>query len=141
MLVQNAIIRNYKKNKIQSSLILSKFQLLEICCECLLSSFFMLRIIGSEISSNLSSDFLRNSGTVNIFICACSTIFLRASDIVEICGSSSKPGSLLKRCCHGSASLMSIFIALSFLQESISALNSIKLVSIFVPHFNSNTQT
>ena len=42
---------------------------------------------------------------------------------------------------YGSASLMLIFIALSFLQENISPLNSIELISIFIPHFNSNTHT
>ena len=42
---------------------------------------------------------------------------------------------------YGSASLMLIFIALSFLQENISPLNSIDLISIFSPHFNSNTHT
>ena len=50
-----------------------------------------------------------------------------------------KSGSLLKRCFNGSASLMSIYTALSFLQENKSALSSIELVSNFVPHFNSNT--
>ena len=86
-------------------------------------NLFMLRVIGSEVSSSFSRD------------------SLRASKIDEMCGSFKKSGSIWNRCCNGSASLMSLFIAKQFLQKYISAFSSIRWVSIFVPHFNSNTNT
>ena len=99
---------------------------------------FMFPIICSVNSSRRSNDFRWYSGTFANWSCSfsitCSLAWVKA----EICGISFKDVIFENKCFKGSVRLTSILTAVSFLHGNMSALSSMNLVAIFVPHCNSN---